>query len=173
MSRIAIPASIAAAPAASQPLLEAVNKQIGSVPNLFRLVANSPAALEGYLGMNGALAKGQLPAMKELNQLPLDPPPFTGKPEQVAAGADKFARYCSVCHGDAALPGTINPDLRRSQYINAAEGIRAVVIDGVLMHGDNPKGMVSFKSALSADDVENIRQYLIKRANEDKALGDK
>ncbi|WP_374283748.1 PQQ-dependent dehydrogenase, methanol/ethanol family [Novosphingobium sp.] len=118
-------------------------------------------------------AKGQLPAMKELNQLPLDPPPFTGKPEQVAAGADKFARYCSVCHGDAALPGTINPDLRRSQYINAAEGIRAVVIDGVLMHGDNPKGMVSFKSALSADDVENIRQYLIKRANEDKALGDK
>ena len=62
MSRIAIPASIAAAPAASQPLLEAVNKQIGSVPNLFRLVANSPAALEGYLGMNGALAKGQLPA---------------------------------------------------------------------------------------------------------------
>ena len=49
----------------------------------------------------------------------------------------------------------------------------AVVIDGVLMHGDNPKGMVSFKSALSPDDVENIRQYLIKRANEDKALGEK
>jgi uncharacterized peroxidase-related enzyme len=62
MSRIATPASIAASPAASQPLLEAVNKQIGSVPNLFRVVANSPAALEGYLGMSGALAKGALPA---------------------------------------------------------------------------------------------------------------
>ena len=62
MTRIAIPASIAAAPAASQPLLEAVNKQLGSVPNLFRLVATSPAALEGYLGMSGALAKGALPA---------------------------------------------------------------------------------------------------------------
>ena len=48
-----------------------------------------------------------------------------------------------------------------------------MVIDGVLMHGDNPKGMVSFKSSLSPDDVENIRQYLIKRANEDKALGEK
>ncbi len=62
MSRIAIPASIAAAPAASQPLLDAVKKQLGVVPNLFRLVANSPAALEGYLGMSGALGKGELSA---------------------------------------------------------------------------------------------------------------
>jgi alcohol dehydrogenase (cytochrome c)/quinohemoprotein ethanol dehydrogenase len=30
--------------------------------------------------------------------------------------------------------------------------------------------MVSFRSALKPADVENIRQYLIKRANEDKAL---
>jgi uncharacterized peroxidase-related enzyme len=62
MSHLLIPASIDAAPAASQPLLEAVKKQLGIVPNLFRLVANSPAALEGYLGMSGALAKGSLPA---------------------------------------------------------------------------------------------------------------
>ena len=62
MSRIPTPSSIAAAPAASQALLEAVNKQLGSVPNLFRLAATSPAALEGYLGMMGALAKGALPA---------------------------------------------------------------------------------------------------------------
>jgi uncharacterized peroxidase-related enzyme len=62
MSRIAIPATIDAAPAASQPLLEAVKKQLGTVPNLFRLVSTSPAALEGYLGLSGALAKGMLPA---------------------------------------------------------------------------------------------------------------
>ncbi|MEO6280045.1 peroxidase-related enzyme [Roseateles sp.] len=62
MSRLHTPASIDAAPEAARPLLEAVNKQLGSVPNLFRLVANSPAALEGYLGMSGALAKGRLPA---------------------------------------------------------------------------------------------------------------
>jgi uncharacterized peroxidase-related enzyme len=60
MSRITTPASIEAAPAAAKPLLEAVKKQMGSVPNLFRVVANSPAALEGYLGLNGALAKGSL-----------------------------------------------------------------------------------------------------------------
>jgi uncharacterized peroxidase-related enzyme len=62
MSRLATPATIAEAPLAAQPLLEAVNKQLGLVPNLFRLVSNSPAALEGYLGLSGALAKGSLPA---------------------------------------------------------------------------------------------------------------
>jgi uncharacterized peroxidase-related enzyme len=62
MSRIHTPTSIEAAPAAAQPLLEAVKKQFGMVPNLFRVVANSPAALEGYLGLNGALAKGALDA---------------------------------------------------------------------------------------------------------------
>jgi len=62
MSRLPTPASIEASPAASQPLLQAVKKQLGVVPNLFRLVGNSPAALEGYLGLNGALAKGALEA---------------------------------------------------------------------------------------------------------------
>ena len=38
--------------------------------------------------------------------------------------------------------------------------------DGAL----HENGMVSFKSALSAADVEAIRQYVIRRANEDKAL---
>jgi uncharacterized peroxidase-related enzyme len=62
MSRIPTPATIDSAPAAARPLLEAVLKQLGVVPNLFRLVANSPAALEGYLGLAGALSKGALPA---------------------------------------------------------------------------------------------------------------
>ncbi len=62
MSRLTTPASIDAAPASARSHLEAVHAQIGSVPNLFRLVANSPAALEGYLSMSGALAKGRLPA---------------------------------------------------------------------------------------------------------------
>ncbi|NIY76053.1 carboxymuconolactone decarboxylase family protein [Thalassospira sp. HF15] len=60
MTRISLPASIDAAPETAQPLLEGVNKMLGSVPNLFRLTANSPAALEGYLGLNGALSKGAL-----------------------------------------------------------------------------------------------------------------
>lgn len=62
MSLLNIPTTIDSAPTQSQPLLQAVQKQLGSVPNLFRLVSNSPAALEGYLGLSGALGKGSLSA---------------------------------------------------------------------------------------------------------------
>lgn len=62
MPRIATPDTIEASPTGSQPLLEAVKKQFGMVPNLFRVVGNSPAALEGYLGLNGALGKGTVDA---------------------------------------------------------------------------------------------------------------
>jgi uncharacterized peroxidase-related enzyme len=61
MSRIATPA-VAETPAASLPLLEGVKKQLGVVPNLFRVISNSPAALQGHLDLHGALSKGKLPA---------------------------------------------------------------------------------------------------------------
>jgi uncharacterized peroxidase-related enzyme len=62
MSRLTTYASIDAAPESSRPLLEAVRKQLGVAPNLFRMVASSPAALEGYVGLMSALGKGTLPA---------------------------------------------------------------------------------------------------------------
>ena len=113
--------------------------------------------------------KATLPEPPPLNRLLLDPPAFRGKAEQVTKGANHYGRYCQPCHGDAAVAGALNPDLRRSAMLNASSAIKAVVIDGVLNHN----GMVSFKAALSTDDAESIRQYLIKRANEDKALGEK
>jgi uncharacterized peroxidase-related enzyme len=60
MTALPIPASIAESPAASQPLLQAVEKQFGLVPNAFRLIGTSPASLEGFLALSGALGKGQL-----------------------------------------------------------------------------------------------------------------
>ena len=62
MSRIPTPATVDAAPQAAHALLNGVKAQLGLVPNLFRVLANSPAALGGYLGLNGALAKGALDA---------------------------------------------------------------------------------------------------------------
>jgi uncharacterized peroxidase-related enzyme len=60
MNRLPVPAAVEETPAASQPLLAAVHRQLGSVPNLFRLLGQSPASLEGYLGLSGALGKGAL-----------------------------------------------------------------------------------------------------------------
>ena len=62
MSRLHTPASVDVAPAGSQQLLNAVRSQLGVVPNLFLVVGNSPAALEGYLSLNSALGKGALDA---------------------------------------------------------------------------------------------------------------
>ena len=41
-------------------LFEAVRSKMGRVPNMMKAMANSPAVLEGYLGLGGALAGGSL-----------------------------------------------------------------------------------------------------------------
>jgi AhpD family alkylhydroperoxidase len=56
MSHISIPTP-ETAPAASKPLLDIVHKKLGVLPNMFRVAALSPAALEGFLGLNGALSR--------------------------------------------------------------------------------------------------------------------
>jgi uncharacterized peroxidase-related enzyme len=56
MSRLAIPARDDV-PETSKPILDAVHKQLGVVPNLFRLIAASPAVLQGFAANNGALGK--------------------------------------------------------------------------------------------------------------------
>lgn len=43
-------------------LFDGVQAKLGIVPNLFRVFGNSPAALEGYLNLSGALAGGVLNA---------------------------------------------------------------------------------------------------------------
>ncbi|MEP3423021.1 MAG: carboxymuconolactone decarboxylase family protein [Erythrobacter sp.] len=62
MSRIDIPATIADAPAGSQPFLEQMAASMGRAPNLTRMVGNSSAAVEGMMSLMGALGKGELNA---------------------------------------------------------------------------------------------------------------
>ncbi|WP_324829224.1 PQQ-dependent dehydrogenase, methanol/ethanol family [Qipengyuania zhejiangensis] len=115
----------------------------------------------------GGTAK--LPEVPALNETVLDPPPFRGTADQVAKGGSLYHRYCSVCHGDAAVGGAMVPDLRRSGALASQEAIKSIVVDGALKH----QGMVSFASAIKPDDAEAIRQYIINRANEDAALAKK
>jgi uncharacterized peroxidase-related enzyme len=47
-------------------LLDAVKSKLGLVPNMTRVMANSPSVLEAYLGFSGALAGGHLsPKVRE------------------------------------------------------------------------------------------------------------
>lgn len=52
----------ASATGKTKQLFDGVQAKLGIVPNLFRVLGNSPAALEGYLNFSGALATGVLSA---------------------------------------------------------------------------------------------------------------
>ena len=60
MSRLPTPATIEASPPGSHQILDAVKKRLGVVPNMYRLIANSPVALEGFASLSGALNKGTI-----------------------------------------------------------------------------------------------------------------
>jgi uncharacterized peroxidase-related enzyme len=55
VSRIAIP-SRDSAPTESVAILDDIDRKFGVIPNLFRLVAISPNALKGYVGLSGPLS---------------------------------------------------------------------------------------------------------------------
>ncbi len=61
MSRIAL-ATAETAPEASRPLLGQIHAAFGATPNMFRAVANSPAALASMWSAFGALGNGTLGA---------------------------------------------------------------------------------------------------------------
>jgi uncharacterized peroxidase-related enzyme len=63
MSRVRIPpVDPDAAPAKVRELLAGVQRSLGAIPNLFRVIGQSPAALEGVVALNGALARGRIRA---------------------------------------------------------------------------------------------------------------
>ncbi len=111
--------------------------------------------------------KAKLPEPGPLNLPPLDPPALTGTPEQVADGARNFGQFCGVCHGDSAIGSGVTRDLRRAGSLGDAKMWNQIVIGGALAQN----GMISWKEELNDQQAENLRQYVIKRAHEDKALG--
>lgn len=84
MSRIVIPTADQV-PAASRPVLDSVNKQLGVVPNLMKVLGNSPAALSGYWSLGGALGKGRLGAR-------------TGERIALAVAEFNDCSYCLAAH---------------------------------------------------------------------------
>src|SRR3954465_4223538 len=43
-----------------RPIFEGMEKKLGSVPSIFRLLGHSPELLQGFLALNGAMSKTQL-----------------------------------------------------------------------------------------------------------------
>jgi quinohemoprotein ethanol dehydrogenase len=118
------------------------------LPNIPRLVV---------LKLGG---KTSLPPLPKKDEVIWDPPVQSGTPEKIAAGKALFGRNCMVCHGDSAIGNGFTPDLRVSGVLPDTEAWASVVIGGALKHA----GMVGFGSQLKAEQVENIRHYVVNRS---------
>ncbi|MEO6078742.1 MAG: PQQ-dependent dehydrogenase, methanol/ethanol family [Steroidobacteraceae bacterium] len=110
-------------------------------------------------------ATGTLPAEVPFPEPVLNPPPSFGGPATIAHGEETYGRFCSTCHGSDGLSRGMFPDLRYSGALGSAQAFKAIVIDGAL----TKNGMVSFAAAMSADDAEAIRAYIVGKANAARA----
>lgn len=90
-------------------LLDTVQRSLGMTPNLMRTLAQAPAALEGYLSFNGALAKGTLSAQLR---------------EQLAIAIAE-ANRCEYCLSAHTLLGKMakldSPELAAARYGESAD----------------------------------------------------
>ncbi len=86
-----------------------------------------------------------------------------GNAQQVGHGKSLYYQNCMVCHGEAVVSGGVIQDLRWAQAPGTKETFAKVVLDGAYASA----GMASFAAALTPDDAEAIRAYIIFRAHED------
>lgn len=103
--------------------------------------------------------KVQLPPLPEAPPVP-NPPPLRASEDVVKRGATLFASTCAQCHGQLAIGGV--KDLRHMDAATHA-AFNDIVLKGLRVD----KGMASFASLLTPDDVEAVHAYVISRANED------
>jgi uncharacterized peroxidase-related enzyme len=133
------PLGVETAPEKSRPLLENVQKSFKFIPNLFGVFANSPALLEGYLGLEKSFEKGSLSAAER--QLVL-----------LTASVANHCDYCIAAH---------------STILKSFLHVPAEVVSAVRAHQpvSNPKSealialtreMVSERGHVSAQVMDNF-----------------
>ena len=105
--------------------------------------------------------RAQLPLAAAADRPRLRTAPF-GDAAMVASGKALYHRFCSGCHGDAAVSGGLLPDLRTSVNAASADAWATIVRNGALQ----ANGMVAFGSELAPADIEAIRAYVVQRAAE-------
>jgi PQQ-dependent dehydrogenase (methanol/ethanol family) len=107
----------------------------------------------------GGVAK--LPAPVPYTPPVLNPPVAFGTPEQIKHGQQVYGTLCSTCHGSDGLSRGMFPDLRYSAALANEQAFKSIVIDGALAQN----GMVSFKAAVTPEDAEAIRAYVVGTAH--------
>jgi quinohemoprotein ethanol dehydrogenase len=113
-------------------------------------------------GLGGTV---KLPPTVPYTPPPLDPPPSTASADEIKKGEATYSKFCAACHGDrGATRGSNFPDLTRTPLLHSQEGFDLVVLKGI----KSSQGMASFASALTPQDTQALRAYIIDRANDAK-----
>jgi uncharacterized peroxidase-related enzyme len=118
--------------------MEMVGKKLGRVPNMYQVMANSPAVLEAYVKFNGALSTGTLGnKMSELIAL--------------ATAEKNKCSYCLSAHSFFGVKIGLSQDQMsegrafRSQDVKMYQGLQFV------------KKMLENPKSISSDDIEPLR----------------
>ncbi|MGC4080540.1 MAG: c-type cytochrome [Vicinamibacterales bacterium] len=102
----------------------------------------------------------------------INPPLLTASNETVFAGQQAYEANCARCHGPEAVPGagSIAPDLRYSGLLPFVSGLGGAW-NSTVRDGDRAqRGMPGFGRTLPPETTDAILHYIIKRANDEKAL---
>ncbi|GBQ95163.1 alcohol dehydrogenase large subunit [Acetobacter nitrogenifigens DSM 23921 = NBRC 105050] len=105
--------------------------------------------------------KAKLPPQNDMGFLPVKPPEKYDE-KVTDKGYFEYQTYCAACHGDNAEGAGVLPDLRWSGAIRHKDGFYNVVGRGAL----TAYGMDRFDASMSPDQIESIRQFIIKRGND-------
>jgi uncharacterized peroxidase-related enzyme len=136
MSRVSLQSQ--SAPAASQPLLAQIQQAFGATPNMFKAVANSPAALQSMWAAFGALGKGTLGAR-------------LGEQIAVAIANRNRCEYCLAAHtvlGQQA--GATATDMAEAQLGRSRDARTAAALAFALK-------VVEQRAQLTDTDVAHLR----------------
>ncbi|MCI0466538.1 MAG: peroxidase-related enzyme [Beijerinckiaceae bacterium] len=128
----------ATAPGAAKPLLEEIKGAFGSVPNMFRAVANSPAALNSMWGSFGALGSGTIDAA-------------LGEKIAVAVANRNTCSYCLAAHtvlGKKA--GASGEEMAEAQGGRSADPKTATALSFALR-------LVEHRGQVTSDNVQALR----------------
>jgi uncharacterized peroxidase-related enzyme len=137
MSRVPLQTA-STAPAASQPLLAQIHTAFGATPNMFRAVANSPAALQLMWAGFGALGGGSLPAR-------------LGEQVAVAIAERNGCEYCLAAHTALGRKaGASATEMAEAQAGRSADPKTAAALAFAIK-------VVERRAAVTADDVQALR----------------
>ncbi len=133
----------------------------GSAGMNFSQIAHENA---GYLVAWKLGGGAALPPRRARAAKPVEAPAPSAPPEVVARGHALYHAWCMFCHGIGTKSGGLLPDLRFASRATF-ERWQDIVIGGVLAG----RGMASFADALSREDADAIRAYVIAQAHREES----